>query len=303
MKGALSDARQPVLARVLRWYLRSTLRGRTRLTAILTRHLRSLWSVPIRIQDCAPVYVDLRSPHAQYLLQGEPWARAPREQAEQDAMRRVVSRGDVVFDIGANLGLHTVFLSQLIGPEGKLFAFEPNPALLPALGRTVGGLTNGTLYTCALSDQTGRSAFFVPTDDTKASLADWTDETIDGEAREGVCEQRRLDDLLREGAISVPDFIKCDVEGAELLVFRGGRSILDRPDAPVVLFEVNAYTAEGFGVAASTAKEFLERLPSPRYRFFEIREDGTLPRIVALNPWCNVLAVPESKLSCFAGLQ
>ena len=303
MKRARSDARPPVLARILRRYLRSRLRGRTRLTAILTRHLRPLWSVPIRIQDCAPVYVDLRSPHAQYLLQGEPWARAPREQAEQDAMRRVVSRGDVVLDIGANLGLHTVLLSKLIGPEGRLFAFEPNPALLPALARTVGGLTNATLHACALSDQTGRSAFFVPTDHTKGSLADWTDEAIDGEAREGVCEQRRLDDLLREGAISVPDFIKCDVEGAELLVFRGGRRVLDRPDAPIVLFEVNAHTAEGFGLAASAAKEFLERLPSPRYRFFEVREDGALPPIVALNPWCNVLAVPESRLSRVVGLQ
>ena len=92
----LSTARPPVLARILRWYLRSTLRGRTRLTAILTRHLRPLWSVPIRIQDCAPLYVDLRSGHAQYLLQGEPWTHAPREQPEQDAMRRVVARGDVV---------------------------------------------------------------------------------------------------------------------------------------------------------------------------------------------------------------
>ena len=218
-------------------------------------------------------------------------------------MRRVVSRGDVVLDIGANLGLHTVLLSKLIGPEGKLFAFEPNPALLPTLRRTVGELTNATLQTWALSDQTGRRAFFVPADDTKASLADWTDEAIDGKAQEGVCEQRRLDDLLGEGAIAVPDFIKCDVEGAELLVFRGGRTVLDRTNAPIVLFEVNAYTAEGFGLAASDAKEFLERLPSPKYHFFEIRDDGALPRIVALNPWCNVLAVPESKLSRFARIQ
>ena len=127
----LSTARPPVLARMLRWYLRSTLRGRTRLTAIVTRHLRPLWSVPIRIQDCPPLYVDLRSGHAQYLLQGDPWTHAPREQPEQDAMRRVVARGDVVIDIGANLGIHTVLLAKLIGPDGKLFAFEPNTALLP----------------------------------------------------------------------------------------------------------------------------------------------------------------------------
>jgi FkbM family methyltransferase len=297
-----ADTRQPVLARLLRWYLRSNLRGRTRLTSIATRHLRPLWSVPIRIRDCAPLYVDLRSPHAQYLLKGEPWNDAPREQAEQHAMRRVVARGEVAIDIGANLGIHTVLLAKLLGPEGKLFVFEPNTALLPALRRTVAGLPNASLHTCALSDEAGRSAFFIPADDTKASLADWTDEAIDGHAREDTCERRRLDDMVAEGTIANPDFIKCDVEGAELLVFRGGRAVLDRVDAPIILFEVNAYTVQGFGFAVTDAKEFLESLAAARYRFFEIRDDGSLPRIVTLAPFCNVLAIPEAKLSRFPDL-
>jgi len=292
-----------ILAKALRWYLRSGLRGRTRLTAVATRYLTPLWSVPIRIRDCAPVYVDLRSSQAQYLLQGEPWTRAPREQAEQDVMRRVVSRGDVVLDIGANVGLHAVFLSSLIGPEGKLFVFEPNATLLSTLRRTVRGMKNASLHAYGLSDQTGSRTLFVPADDTKASFADWTDEAIDGKAHEAVCEQRRLDDLVREGTIAAPDFIKCDVEGAELLVFRGGQTALDRPDAPIVLFEVNGHTAEGFGFAALDAKEFLEKLPAPRYRFFEIRSDGTLPRIYTLKRWSNVLAIPESKVARFPELQ
>lgn len=218
-------------------------------------------------------------------------------------MRRVVSRGDVVLDIGANVGLHAVFLSSLIGPGGKLFVFEPNVALLPTLRRTVRGMKNASLHAYGLSDQTGSRTLFVPADDTKASFADWTDEAIDGEAHEAVCEQRRLDDLVREGTIAAPDFIKCDVEGAELLVFRGGQTVLDRPDAPIVLFEVNGHTAEGFGFAALDAKEFLENLPAPRYRFFEIRSDGTLPRSDTLKLWSNVLAIPESKVARFPELQ
>ena len=299
---AQSTARQPLLARLLRWYLRTHLRGRTRLTAIVTRHLRSLWSVPITIQDCPPLFVDLRSGHAQYLLQGEPWIRAPREQPEQDAMRRVVGSGDVALDIGANMGIHTVLLAKLIGPLGKLFAFEPNTALLPTLRRTVDALPNASLHTCALSDEPGRSAFFVPADDSKASLADWTDVAIDGVAREESCERRRLDDLVREGTIAPPDFIKCDVEGAELLVFRGARAILDRPDAPIMLFEVNAHTAGGFGFGTSDAKDYLAALPAPHYRFFEVKDDGALPAITTLTPWCNVLAIPEAKLPRFPEL-
>jgi FkbM family methyltransferase len=297
-----ADTRQPVLARLLRWYLRSNLRGRTRLTSILTRHLPPLWSVPIRIRDCAPLYVDLRSPYAQYLLKGEPWDDAPREQAEQHAMRRVVRRGEVVIDIGANLGIHTVLLAKLVGPGGKLFVFEPNIALLPALRRTIAGLPNASLHSCALSDEPGPCAFFIPEDDTKASFVNWTDEAIDGHPREDTCERRRLDEMVAEGMIANPDFIKCDVEGAELLVFRGARAVLDRVDAPIILFEVNAYTAQGFGFAVTDAKEFLESLPSARYRFFEIRDDGALPRVVTLAPFCNLLAIPEAKLSRFRDL-
>jgi hypothetical protein len=164
-------------------------------------------------------------------------------------------------------------------------------------------MKNASLHTYGLSDRTGRRTLFVPADDTKASFADWTDEAIDGEAHQTVCEARRLDDLVRERTIPPPDFIKCDVEGAELLVFRGGQTVLDRPDAPIVLFEVSRHTAAGFGFAALDAKEFLAKLPAPRYRFFEIRSDGTLPRIDTLKRWSNVLAIPESKVGRFPELQ
>jgi FkbM family methyltransferase len=294
---------QMLLARALRWYLRTNLRGRTRLTAFATKLLKPLWSVPIRIAGCAPVYVDLRFPHAQHLLRGEPWARAPWERAEQDAMRRVVSPGMVVLDVGANMGLHTVLLASLVGPTGRVFVFEPNAALLPPLRRTVQGLGNASLYPYALSDEAGPGALFVPEDNMKASLANWTDEATDGKAQAGICERRRLDDLVRAGTVAQPDFIKCDVEGAELLVFRGARAVLDRPDAPIVLFEVNAHTAKGFGFATGAAKEFLEGLPAPRYRFFEVQREGPLRRVDVLDPWLNVLAIPEAKLPRFPELR
>jgi FkbM family methyltransferase len=111
-------------------------------------------------------------------------------------MRRVVAPGDVALDIGANMGIHTVLLARLVRSRGKLFAFEPNAALLPTLRRTVAGLPNASLHTCALSDEVGRSAFFIPADDSKASLADWTDVAIDRIARADTCERRRLDDMV-----------------------------------------------------------------------------------------------------------
>lgn len=222
------------LAKVLRAYQRTDLRGKTRLTFLLARKLKSLQAVPVIIADRAPLYVDLRRGSAHDLLKGSPWKRAPYEAHEQDVMSRVVMPGDVAFDIGANIGLHTVLLSQLVGGHGKVCAFEPNAEMLPTLRRTVEGLGNATLFAYALADKTAESDLFVPEDASMASLADWTDGRLPDKARKLTCEQRRLDDLIVSGVVPQPDFIKCDVEGAELMVFRGAREALNRVDAPIV---------------------------------------------------------------------
>jgi len=109
-------------------------------------------------------------------------------------------------------------------------------------------------------------------------------------------------DMVSERTIAPPDFIKCDVEGAELLVFRSARAVLDRPDAPTMLFEVNAHTAAGFGFGTSGAKKFLAALPVAHYHLFEVKDDGALPAITTLTPWCNLRAIPEAKLPRFAEL-
>lgn len=214
-----SQSTLPFSAKMVRAHLRSGIRGETRLTEFLAQRLAALHSVPISIADFAPVYVDLRMRSSINLLKNTPHEKPPWEEDEQSVMRRFVREGDVVFDIGANIGLHTVLLSKLVGAKGKVFAFEPNTELLPNIERTVSGLNNATLHSIALSNQSTQSTLFVPEDDTMASLsAEYMPDT-----RAIVCEQRRMDDLIDEKILPRPDFIKCDVEGAELSVFEGAR--------------------------------------------------------------------------------
>ncbi len=295
----------PLLARILRAYLRSSLRGQTRLTFLLARKLKSLQAVPITIADWSPVYMDLRFPASHDWLKGSPWLSSPREVKEQAVMRRFIKSGDTVFDIGANVGLHTVLLAQLVGPTGRVCVFEPNPELLPALRRTLEQLSNATLYPVALSDQSSESALFVPDDHSMASLADWTSheslkqwkhEVGVGDTHTVICQQSRMDDLIDAGVVPQPDFIKCDVEGAELMVFRGGSNSLNRTDAPIILFEASEATARGFGFRAADTKDFLAGLALPHYRFFEVQEGGHLVSPEVFNFESNVLAIPQSKI-------
>lgn len=299
MKFHLQNKDTPIIVKIFRSYLRTNLRGRTRLTFLASRMLGSLQFVPIYVEDCEPFYVNMRAGH-QDLLKGSPWKTPPWEYAEQCVMRKIVREGEVVFDIGANIGLHTVLLSKLIGPGGKLCAFEPNSELLPQLELTVEKLKNATLHQFALSNISGTAALFVPEDSAEmGSLANWTSGREDlGETHTINCEVRRIDDLIESGTIPQPSFIKCDVEGAELMVFQGGSKVLNRENAPIIMFEANVHNARGFGLKIDDAKNFLADLTLPAYSFYEIQEDGSLIQNDEVHPvHSNILAVPELRLA------
>ncbi len=250
-------------------------------------------AVQIRGYD---VYVDLRHTSSQGLLAGSPWDAAPIESGEQLVMARFVDRGNRVFDIGANIGLHTVLFATLVGPQGLVFAFEPNPMLLPCLSRTIAAMPNARLLPFALSSTIGSADFYVPRDHTLGSLADWTRGRIRKRANSFVCDQQTIDDLVARQVIPVPDFIKCDVEGAELKVFVGARQTLDHEDAPIVLFESNIYTSAGFGIDKNAARDFLGSLARARYRFFCANPIGQLADCPLETEHINFFAVPRSKL-------
>ena len=296
----------PLLARLLRAYLRTSLRGRTRLTRILAGKFQSLRAVPVILKDRSPIYVDLRFDMSHFWLGGSPWATSPFELDEQAVMRRVVRPGETAFDIGANLGLHTALLARVVGPQGRVCVFEPNRLLIPTLNKTVKMMGNAALFPVALSDHIGESTLYVPNDHSMGSLADYTSDPSLEEWRERIglskaetlpCEVSSIDFLIASNLVPKPDFIKCDVEGAEVMVFRGGHMAINHTDGPIILFEVREECSRGFGLSRAAAIDFLRSLPLPRYRFFEVRAGGELlPLTSGDSEFPNVLAVPESKL-------
>ncbi|CDM66247.1 FkbM family methyltransferase [Pyrinomonas methylaliphatogenes] len=296
MKATTRKVKLPLMAKLIRWYLRSGLRGSYRVTILLAHKCKCLQAVPVNIADWSPLYIDLRDASLHEWLQGAPWDSCPREIDEQKVICRIVKEGDKVFDIGANIGLYTLLLSKLVGPRGRVYSFEPNLDLLPILSRTVEEAGNAELYPFALSNQSSETVLFVPKDHSTASLVNWAE--IFKDVKEIVCKQVRLDDLVSDGTIPLPDFVKCDVEGAELMVFEGGVQTLNREDAPIILFEANVHTTRGFGLTVSSAKEFLEGMSSARFKFFEIQEGGRLSPIEKPHPiHSNILAVPQAKMA------
>lgn len=261
---------------------------------MLAGKIDALQRVPIQIADWPAVCMNLREWNAQHWLKGSPWDSSPREVVEQSIFRRFVGAGDVVYDVGANIGLHTALLSRLVGPTGHVYAFEPNPGVLPGLQATIAAIDNVTLFPVALSQSVGEVTLFVPDEDHScASFANWTDDR-NFRVEPVRCEQVPLDLLRQAEQMPQPTFIKCDVEGAELEVFQGAAATLDRVEAPWILFEANIHTARGFNRDLSAAKDFLEGLSKPHYCFFEVDAQGNIARILSLSTnHSNVLAVPH----------
>lgn len=142
---------------------------------------------------------------------------------------------DNIFDIGANFGWYSLLLAKIY-PGSRLFAFEPVSLTFEHLKNNIAlnGLDNIQLFKFGFSDSEKELNFFYyPEGSGNASIANLSD-------AKGVqsvsCEVKRLDDFTEEKNTCI-DFIKCDVEGAELLVFKGGiKSIIK--NKPIIFAEL-----------------------------------------------------------------
>ena len=259
------------------------MRGSTRIPAALARRMESLHSVPLEVKGWPVLYVDLRVGHAVEWFAQSPWLNWPYNTDEQTVIRRFVDPGMTAVDVGVNLGLYLALMSYLVGSRGHVWGFEPNPALTPNLIRASILMKNATIVPAALNEFPGPVRFFVPEDHMMGSMWDWT--KADKPSEVLTVPSLRLDDV----GLDAVHFMKVDAEGAELEIFRGARSILDRPDAPVVLYE--ALSAFGRDTFAPT--RFLKGLVAPSYSVFRLLPNGTLTPFDDQDG--NLVAIPRTR--------
>jgi FkbM family methyltransferase len=156
------------------------------------------------------------------------------EATKQKTIASLVRRGMVCWDVGANVGFYTLLLAELVGPGGRVFAFEPFRSNVAVLRRHVqiNGYQNVRIFPCALGDFDG-DAGFAPGPTTAMGHL-----TAGGPLRVACS---RADTLLTAGQIEVPDVIKLDVEGAEADVLRGALRALEH--RPILFVATHGETA------------------------------------------------------------
>ena len=141
-----------------------------------------------------------------------------------------------IFDIGANIGWYSLSIAKRFN-QAKIWSFEPVKSTFDYFQKNLDlnlEIKNITLYNFGFSNQNETLKFYVqPDTSVTASLVNITEsETI----KEITCEVKRLDEFIDEHPVKI-DFIKCDVEGAELLVYQGGLDTIKR-DKPIIFTEM-----------------------------------------------------------------
>jgi FkbM family methyltransferase len=207
-------------------------------------------------------------------------------------IRRYTPRGATVFDIGANIGAHTLLLAALVGREGRVIAFEPTDYAFRKLTRNL-----------ALNDVPQVEAVQLALSDRRSELEDvnfrssWR---TDGGRKDGRTSVRfdTLDAWCAEKQIGGVDLIKVDVDGNEFPLISGARRTISQY-RPVLLMEA---VGPHFDNDARNPYRVLSEL---EYRFRLLKSGAemtvetmreSLPRNdAAMSVSLNVLAIPAER--------
>jgi len=180
------------------------------------------------------------------------------ERREAKLVNRVLSPGEVFWDVGANLGYFTLLAAARLGNTGQVVAFEPGQRAYERLSENISlnSFTNILPCNVAVTDREGEAVLY-----SHPGLADGRANLYRPGGGQTGSEKVRtvtLDGWRRRQGLPGPDFIKMDVEGAELAALRGAEETLTS-SAPLLLVEMKEAIFQALGLDRAAIQELLGR--------------------------------------------
>jgi FkbM family methyltransferase len=208
-------------------------------------------------------------------------------EAELIFLERALSPGKTFVDVGANLGIYALAASKIVGPSGRVIAFEPSQQTFFLLNGNVAmnNSTNVQIYPAAISDKAGEALLYHGADPGQNSLG--RDPALEPEGEQVMTES--LDNALSAASVERVDLIKMDVEGAEELVVRGANKVITS-HRPTIILEINQEASARLGLSPRGAWDQLQSLG---YKFFSVRGNA-VDEAKSLPNLGNVVAIYSS---------
>ncbi|MCB4790704.1 MAG: FkbM family methyltransferase [Elusimicrobia bacterium] len=172
-----------------------------------------------------------------YILRGLRY-KYDYDPGEINCLQKYIKSGDVVVDIGAHFGGYTFWMANQVGDKGKVYVFEPQPFFTDYIRKSLPFWHKNRVIIeqKGMSSKIGEMQLIIAEDGQEHSQC----ATFESEPRKKYKSYNVPVDTLDnyfKGKINRPiKFIKCDVEGHELEVFRGGIDII-KEGKPILLFE------------------------------------------------------------------
>jgi FkbM family methyltransferase len=204
-------------------------------------------------------------------------------------LRALLSEGDHVIDVGANVGSIALQFARMVGPTGSVIAIEPQPRLARAMqmSKAANGLSQMHIIEAAAAETSGTASFKLSRDSSGTASF----------FRHGTplrVATITIDDMLLGHSVSAIQLIKMDIEGSELCALKGASATLRRFQ-PFTSFEVNPDAAASAG---HSVDDLLSLLSDAGYQaFYRIDElaSGRVVPVRSINDFANLLAVPAAR--------
>jgi len=182
-------------------------------------------------------------------------------------VKKIVKSGDVVLDLGANIGYFTILFAKIVGENGKVVAFEPESKNFQILKKNISenGYNNVILENKAVSEKNGSTVLFTGTKSSGANriyepkkAQEWRKKEKQQEFEKNEIETVSIDKFLNEKEIEKVNFIKIDIEGGEFFALKGMKNILKNPDLKIFM-EWDRPALEDSGIKPIEVLELLKQ--------------------------------------------
>jgi FkbM family methyltransferase len=278
-----------------------------RTSARVARFLRKPWKAKAAavayhwVQRFPAVPVPVRLPFGAWWLARNDFVGAALfnggfENIECSFVESFLRPGMSVLDIGAHHGFYTLLASTKVGAHGKVLAVEASPREREKLGThlRLNRCKNVQIESRALGEADGEAQLYL-VEPGESGCNSLRKPEAPGPSEAVPIQIRRLDDVLRDHKIEKVDFVKLDVEGAELSVLKGAPQLLSGRQRPVILAEVQDVRTAPWQYAA---REIIQYLCAAGYDWFRPLQGGKLERIDTERKKYdgNFVAVPNERL-------